>query len=128
MSFYYLSEWVIHTIDRIRRAFFWKGTKKIHGGVFLINWQQFALLKIKEVWEFAISEPSILLFFLSGGGDSFMIHTLRVWFLSFIITIEEGLMIGIILFLGISPLFGEEFSRLPRLLFLAPKLKWEKVA
>jgi len=27
-------EWVIHAIDRIRHAFFWKGTKNICGVLF----------------------------------------------------------------------------------------------
>ena len=39
MPFYHLPEWVIHGIDRIRHAFYWKGTKDIYGTVCLINWQ-----------------------------------------------------------------------------------------
>ena len=37
MFFYCLLEWVIHNIDHIHRAFFWKGTKDIHGGLCLVK-------------------------------------------------------------------------------------------
>jgi len=30
VSFYHILVWVIHAIDRIRRAFFWKGTRNTH--------------------------------------------------------------------------------------------------
>ena len=89
----------------------------------------FALIKIKEVWEFVIFEPSILLFYPSDSGDFFMIHILRGWLLSFIIIIEEeSLMIYTILSLSMSPFFGEEFPRLPWLSPPASKLKWGMVA
>ena len=39
MAFYYLLEWVIYDIDRIRHAFFWKDNKDIHEGLYLINSQ-----------------------------------------------------------------------------------------
>ena len=39
MSFYYFSEWIIQAIDRIRKTFFQKDTRNIHGELCLINWQ-----------------------------------------------------------------------------------------
>jgi len=39
ISFYFLPKWVIHAIDRIRHAFFWKVTRSIYEGFCLINWQ-----------------------------------------------------------------------------------------
>ena len=39
MSFYFFPKRVINLIDRIRCAFFWKGTRNIHGGLCLIHWQ-----------------------------------------------------------------------------------------
>jgi len=62
---------------------------------------------------FAISRPSILLYYPRGGGDSFMIHMLHVWLSFSIIIIQgEGLIICIIFFPGKFLPFREEFSRL----------------
>ena len=129
MSFYCLLEWVIYGIDCILRAFFWKDNKDIHGGFAWLIGNLFALIKIKEVWEFVIYGPSILPSYPNGGGAFFMIHILRGWLLYFIIIIdEEGFMICTVLFPGMSPLFVEESSRLPWILPPTSILKWGTLA
>jgi len=56
MSFYFLPEWVIHVIDHIHHAFFWKGARSIHSRFFLINWKLVCSHKNQVVWVFAISD------------------------------------------------------------------------
>jgi len=69
MSLYYLPEWVIYAIDHIRRAFFWKGARNIHGGFCLINWQLVCSHNLD--WGFAIYGLSTSLFYPIGGGNFF---------------------------------------------------------
>jgi len=38
MSFFFLSQWVVDQIDRLRRAFFWKGDRSITCGHSLACW------------------------------------------------------------------------------------------
>lgn len=40
MSYFILPNWVIDHIDKIRRAFLWKGSNEVKGGLCLINWAQ----------------------------------------------------------------------------------------
>ncbi|KAJ1688399.1 hypothetical protein LUZ63_019789 [Rhynchospora breviuscula] len=40
-----LPQWLIENIDRIRRAFLWRGNKKCLGGHCLVNWSRCCLLK-----------------------------------------------------------------------------------
>jgi len=71
---------------------------------------------------FVIYELSIFLFFPRDGGDFSMIPTIHGWLFYFTTTIkDDSLMICTILYSVMSPLFGEEFSRLTRL--LSPVLK-----
>ena len=39
MSFFYLPQWVVDHIDRLRRAFFWIGESNVTGGQCLVNWE-----------------------------------------------------------------------------------------
>ena len=117
ISFYYLPEWVIQGIDRIHHAFFWKGTKDIHGGLYLINWQLICSHKnqgggVCNLW------LSTLLFYQGGGRDFFEIHTIHEWLLAYTTIIEDdNLLIYITHCSSMSSPLGEEFLRPPRLFF-----------
>ena len=101
MSFYYLPEYMIHGIDCIRRAFFWKCTRDIHGGFCLINWRLVCSHKsqsglgVYNLWTFNL--PLLA----KWWWRLFMIHIPNGFLLSYIITIEdEGYITCLILFLG----------------------------
>ena len=56
---------------------FGKTTRTYMEGFAWLIGNLFALIKIKEVWEFIIYGPSILPSYLNGGGAFFMIYILR---------------------------------------------------
>jgi len=86
MSFFFLLDWVIRAIDQIRYAFFWKGTRKIHRELYLINWKLICSYKSQD----GLGVCNLHAFNLaSGGGDSSMTHLLHGWASLFITTIEE---------------------------------------
>jgi len=39
MSFFFVPQWVIYHIDRLRRAFFWNGDRSVAVGQCLISWE-----------------------------------------------------------------------------------------
>lgn len=61
MLFFLLPQWVIDEIDKLRRAFLWKGYLEVSGGVCLVNWSQVCKLKsqggfgICDLWFFNTS-------------------------------------------------------------------------
>ena len=61
MSFFYLPPWVVEHIDKLRRAFFWKGERNVTWGHGLINWETFVLLIARVVLKFADCEILISL-------------------------------------------------------------------
>ena len=75
---------------------------------------------------FVISEPSILLYYLNGGGDSFMIQMLHVALLYNYYKRQRPYDLHHT-FSGLISPFGDEFSRLLRLLNQASKVRWGMV-
>ena len=90
MFFYYFLEWVIHTIEHIHGAFFWKGTRNIHGGMCSINWQLVCTHKNQgglgacNLWAFNLALLS------KWRWNFFMIHMPCGWPLLPTIIIEGG--------------------------------------
>ena len=108
--------------DRIHHAFFWKGTKDIHGGLYLINWKLICSHKNQEgvgicnLWAFNFS----LLYKCWWR----LFHDTHNPWVAFILhncyRRRRSFDLHHTLFEYVSP-FGHEFSRLLRLLALELK-------
>ena len=69
MSFFYLPQWVVEHIDRLRRAFFWIGESVVTGGQCLVIGRFFVLHVARAVLGFVDCEILISLSCLNGGGS-----------------------------------------------------------
>ena len=54
MFSFYLPQWVVEYVDRLRRAFFWKGESNVTGGHVWSIGRFSVLLMLRAVWEFVV--------------------------------------------------------------------------